>query len=162
MDLLIRGRVLLISLAICLGQGVVFLQAPHQKIRVELHWAEMALSKGLTEARVPKTGERLYLHKEALITNEDIIEAQAVEDPYIKGGYKVNLVFTKKAAERMMKASKLHNGQRLAILVDGLVISAPIIHGSIYDKVSITGEMDKDEAQSIAKSLNQTSRKTTR
>lgn len=155
----ISRRGLLILLTMTLGQGLVFSQAPDRKIQVEFHWAEGAPGKGLTEARVPKTGESIYLHKEALITNQDIIEAQALEDSSTRGGYKIALVFTKQAAERMAKATERSDGKRLAVLVEGRVISAPFLSGSIHDKAVITGEITKVEAERIASELNRASRK---
>ena len=156
----INRRGMLILLTISLGQGLVFSQAPDRRIHVEFHWAEGAPGKGLKEARVPKTGESIYLHKEALITNEDIIEAQALEDYSTSGGgYKIALVFTKQAAERMAKATERSDGKRLAVLVEGRVISAPFLSGSIHDKAVITGEITKVEAEGIASDLNQASRK---
>ena len=159
MDSIIGRRGLLILLTVCLGQGSVLSQAPDRSTRVEFRWAEAAPGKGLAQVRVPKTGERLYLHREVVITNEDIIEAQPLEDPDTKGGYKVSLVFTKQAAERMAKAAQQRTGRRLAVLLDGKVISAPFVSGSIYDKAAITGQITKDEAERIAEALNQASRK---
>lgn len=77
----ISRRGLLILLTITLGQGLIFSQAPDRRIQVEFHWAEGVPGKGRTEARVPKTGESIYLHKEALITNQDIIEAKHLRIP---------------------------------------------------------------------------------
>jgi hypothetical protein len=153
-------RVLLILLIISLGgQGSVFSQVPARRIRVEFRWAESSPGKGLAEARVRKTGESIYLHRQAVIKNEDIIEAEALEDPYTTGEYKVALVFTKQAARRMAKARQRLSGKRLAVLVNGKVISAPFLSGSINDKAVITGDMSKTEAERIANALNGTSRR---
>lgn len=156
---IIRRGGLLVLLTMSVAQGLVFSQAPGRRIQVEFRWAEAAPGKGLTEARVPKTGEAIYLRKEALITNEDITEAQALEDPSTREGYKIALVFTKQAAERMAKATERADGKRLAVLVEGRVISAPFLSGSIYDKAVITGEITKVEAERIASELNRASRK---
>jgi preprotein translocase subunit SecD len=51
------------------------------------------------------------------------------------------------------------DGKRLAVLVEGRVISAPFLSGSIYDKAVITGEITKVEAERIASELNRASRK---
>lgn len=150
---------LLILLAMSLGHGLAFMQVPNRGVKVEFHWAEGAPGIGLTEAKVPKTGESIYLHKEVLITNEDITEAQALEDPSTAGGYKIALVFSKQAAERIAKATERFEGKRLAVLVEGRVISAPFLAGSIYDKAVITGEITKVEAERIARELNRSSRK---
>lgn len=155
----ISRRGLLILLTMSLGQGLAFSQAPEKRVQVEFPWAEVAPGKGLTEARVPKTGESIYLHKKALITNKDISEAQALEDPSTRGGYKIALVFAKPAAERIAKATQRSDGKRLAVLVDGRVISAPFLSGSISDKAFITGEISKVEAERIASELNRASRK---
>jgi hypothetical protein len=58
-------------------------QAPrkdHNLIKFELRSAERDPGKELIEALVPKSDQRIFLHKEVLITNVDIVEAQAVED----------------------------------------------------------------------------------
>lgn len=69
------------------------------------------------------------------------------------------MVFTKQAAERLAKATERSDGKRLAILVDGRVISAPFLSGSIHDKAVITGEITKVEAERLANELNRASRK---
>ena len=164
MVFLIRAVPILLVFTLWVGQALVFSQDLPRLVRVEFRWAETFPGKGLTEATVLGTGEKIYLHKEVIITNKDIIEARAVNDPLKKDGiYQVKLVFTKQAAARMAKSTPVRGGQRLAILVDGKVVSAPFIHGSLYDRVAISGDtITKEDAERIARALNQRSRKITR
>lgn len=135
-------------------------QASLATITVQFRFAESAPGKGLTGAIVHGTNERVYLHKECIVSQKDIIEARVVESDNLLGGTSryVEVIFTKDAAERLAKATKVGIGRLLAIVVDGEVVSAPVVHGTIYERAAISSEkMSKEEAERIAAALSQIS-----
>jgi len=147
-----------IALALSFYSG----QAPrkdHNLIKFELRSAERDPGKGLIEALVLKSDQRIFLHKEVLITNADIVEAQAVEDPsgFVQDTagkshhvYMIQIVVTAEGSERLAKASENHIGKPFAILFDGKVVIAPNVMGSVSEKVWITGKFTREEAEKIA------------
>jgi preprotein translocase subunit SecD len=107
----------------------------------------------LKEATVPGTGEKIYLHKEILITNKDLISATAKKT--FGELFEVILTFREAAAKRIAKGMRFQSGRRLAILVDGKIISAPIIRGAIIDKAAISDwAMTKEKAERLANAIN--------
>lgn len=152
----IAGKIVarLFSCAIWASQTVAFCQGPSHRVKVEFRLAEESPGPGLTAATVPRTGQKIYLHKAAIITSKDIIEAHAGEDPYLYRHYRVTVVFTKRAAQRMRNATQLSHGRLLVILIDDKVISALAITAPISDTAAITGPWTKEEAEGLARALD--------
>jgi preprotein translocase subunit SecD len=121
------------------------------KVKFEIRRAETRPAEGLVEAAVPGTKEKIYLHREADATNKDIADASVTEDPRKKPA--VEVVFTKDGAKRMAAMSERHIDKPVAILVDGKVVSAPVIKGKFAERAVISGEFTKEEAERIVKGL---------
>lgn len=125
-------------------------QAP---VRFELRRAEREPTRELVEAVVVKSGERVYLHKEALVTNSDIVEARVVRG-FTLGDFSIDLTFTTEASERVANATGQHIGRPIAILLDGKVVAAPIVMERFSDKAQISGSFKKEEAERIANGIS--------
>ncbi len=124
-------------------------------IKIELRLAELAPAKDLVEAPVERPPYRkVYLYKEVLISNEDIIEARAVKG-YREGIFDVELLLTQKAGEKFANAIEAHIGGMLAELINGKVVSTPYIIGRPSRTPSISGEFSKEEAETIVRGFNQ-------
>jgi preprotein translocase subunit SecD len=126
---------------------------PLGRIDIEFRAAEREPTKGLKQVTVTDTGEKVYLRKEPIITNRDIVEARALKSLY-GDSFAVEITFTNEAANRMSNMSRYHKGKPLAILMNGRVISAPIVASAIHDKVEIYVKFTRDEAERIAQRLN--------
>ena len=50
-------------------------------VRVELRLAESGHGKGLVEVESPEPGKKLYLHREALVTNKEVHLVSIEKDP---------------------------------------------------------------------------------
>ena len=149
-------RVLLSCLAICLALPHPTLRIPYQHARIEFRWAEMNPGKKLTEAIIPKTQEKIYIHNKAILTNKDVLEAGVTRQPFrTQEVYQVDVTLVHNAAHRMTAATTGHSGLRLAMLIDGKVISAPWVQGIISDKLTISGGMTRLEAEDISNLLRQ-------
>ncbi len=67
-----------------------------------------------------------------------------------KGNMVVGFEFTPEAGEIFGELTGRNIGKRLAIVLDGVVISAPVIQSRISDKGQITGSENSDEAKNLA------------
>ena len=120
-------------------------------VKFEVRRAESKPAEGLTEAKVEGTDEKVYLHKEVELTNEDIASARAATDPSKANVVEVEL--TKEGQKKLSRLTKEHQGKPLAILVDGKVVAAPVVRGEITGDARITGDFTKEEAERIARGI---------
>src|SRR5579872_1766981 len=120
--------------------------------KVEFRRAEKEAAEGLTEATVEGSKEKIYLHKTADLTNEDIAEVKATQDDSKRPA--ISITLTKDGSAKMKKVTEEHLRKPLAILVDGKVISAPVIQTAIAEgEVLITGNFTKEELETLVKQI---------
>jgi|CXWL01.1.fsa_nt_gi preprotein translocase subunit SecD len=82
-------------------------------------------------------GECFRLAVAPLMTNEDVRSAEVIADSF---GFPALLVrLTDIAGERMARATGDHLGGRVAILVDGRIVSAPMIQSRISTDLMVNG-----------------------
>jgi preprotein translocase subunit SecD len=62
--------------------------------------------------------------------------------------------FLQAGAERMRQATANHLGRPVAILIDGKVVTAPVVRSLISDAAMITGDYSREEAERIADGIN--------
>jgi preprotein translocase subunit SecD len=105
--------------------------------------AEPERADGLTEAVVPNDGPTVFLHSENVLTDRDVTSVTFGRDE--NGRVDVTLQIEAAAAKRLAAATKAHLGKRIAILLDGRVITAPIIRSEISDQARITGRFSNAE-----------------
>lgn len=122
-----------------------------QPSKVEFRRAETSPAKGLVEAKVEGTNNKVYLHKEAEIAADDIDSARVGDDGF--GNPAIEFTLTKEGGKKLAKLSDDHRNKPLAIVVDGKVISAPIIRAKISEKALITGKFTQKEAEQIVRAI---------
>ena len=138
--------------ALALGLLTMTATADEKKdVKLEIRAAEKAPAEGLTEATVEGTNQKIYLHKEAAITNEDIADARAARDD--AGNPMVQITFTKEGAKKAEELTKQQKDKWIAILVDGKVVSAPMVTGVISEKAQITGTFTRDRVEKLVQAL---------
>jgi hypothetical protein len=124
-------------------------------VRVEFRLAETEPpeepAEELIEATVAGTSRRIFLHKDALVTNQDITEARVVLNDRNKPAILVR--FAQSAQPKLREATEAHRGKPLAILVDGRVVTAPIVKWRIGESAEIEAGFSREEAERIAKGL---------
>ena len=54
----------------------------------------------------------------------------------------------------MEALSEKHLDKPLAILIDGKVVSAPVVRVKVSDKAQINGKFTKDEVENLVKAIN--------
>jgi preprotein translocase subunit SecD len=107
---------------------------------------------------------------EMAVTNNDFIntlqvqktpllDATSVESAYVTHDVPnrpwVGITFTAAGAKQFAEITRQHIGDQLAIVVDGKLLSAPIIRAEISDgKADIAGNFTEAEAKALAKRIN--------
>jgi hypothetical protein len=121
-------------------------------VRFEVRLAEENPADGLQEAVVALSGRTIYLHRATVVTNGDIARAHASEDG-TSGMFSVVVEFSEEGAAKMRRASQGHIGKPMAILVDGAVMTAPVVRAAIGKSAVIDGHYTKAEADTIVAGL---------
>ncbi|HXF26169.1 MAG TPA: protein translocase subunit SecD [Bryobacteraceae bacterium] len=116
------------------------------------HGGVLPLQTELTPA-VPRGGHREWylLARSAIVRGTDIRDARASERG--TGGWETVFVLTQDAAKRFGRYTENNIGNRAAIVVDGQIISAPVIENRISDTGSIMGMENQEAATDLALNL---------
>jgi SecD/SecF fusion protein len=95
--------------------------------------------------------ERLLVKKKADLGGDRVSESHAY---YGNEGWTVQLKFDSEGAKQFGKITEQYKGHRFAIVLDGVIQSAPVIRDAIYggDAV-ITGKFSEQEARGLASVL---------
>ena len=118
---------------------------------VEFKIGESKPSAGLTKHILPGSEQPIYLPDQAVLTNAHIASARVNDSPQ---GPQIEVVFTEQGRETFAKLTRENIDKRLAIIVEGEVISAPIIKTAIAGgRAVIAGDFTKEEANRIAKGI---------
>jgi len=156
-----RPRFLRFATVALVALGILFLatrvKSPivlesHASVRFEIRLAEDEPGPGLREAFIQGSKRVIYLHQEAVITNEDIARAELAEGPG-PSQYGVSVEFTPAGAEKSSAAARSHEGKRLAILVDDEVVIAPTVRGPLGPSVWINGNYTREQAERIVNGM---------
>jgi preprotein translocase subunit SecD len=90
------------------------------------------------------------LERRAVVTGRDLRSANAAPNPEMPGQWEVRFALSRDAARRFGPFTEANVGQRLAIVLDHRVVSAPVIQSRIEDSGEITGNFNQDEARDLA------------
>jgi preprotein translocase subunit SecD len=91
------------------------------------------------------------LNRTPVITGRDLRDAHAQQGEL--GRWETNFVLTQDAARRFERFTEANIGNRLAIVLDKMVLSAPTIQNKISDTGRITGAANHEEAADLALNL---------
>jgi preprotein translocase subunit SecD len=126
--------------------------ATDDAVTVKFYVAESNPAAGLKQAQVEGDNRKVvYLHTEPVLTRDDIAAARVIMDNNNRPA--IDVGFTKAGQEKMGKATGENIGKRLAIVVNGKVISAPTIRSKITDRAQVTGVFSKGEAEKLAQGI---------
>jgi preprotein translocase subunit SecD len=103
---------------------------------VEIRAAATSAVAGWQQMSAPR-GEAIWVAPDVQLTSRDIARAEARTDP--DAGPSIFLVLTDEGAAKMAALSAKQDNKPIALLLDGQVIWAPIVHGSIGKDVRLTG-----------------------
>ena len=122
----------------------------HARVRFEVRLAEDKSAPGLSEANVSGTEKTIYLHPEIVLSNEDVAIAEVSKDGAARVA--VSLKFTAEGTRKIQAATAGHVGRPVAILIDGVVVMAPLLRSALGDSAMITG-VTAAEAERIANGM---------
>ena len=92
-----------------------------------------------------------------LVSRIPVVRGTDIRDASAAAGelnrWETNFVLTQQAAKKFATYTEASIGQRAAIVVDGIVISAPTIQSRISDTGRITGAANQEEAADLALNL---------
>jgi SecD/SecF fusion protein len=92
--------------------------------------------------------EKLLVKRRPELTGQDVASARPV---FEQRGYEVSLSLTKAGAEAFRRVTRDNINNRLAIVLDNEVVSAPTIQSEIPNgQASITGNFTAEEAKNLA------------
>jgi len=102
--------------------------------------------------RAGETKQVYILSRSAVVTGRDLRDARAQQSGQSLG-WETYFVLTQDAAKRFEAFTASHVGDRLAIVLDKQVLSAPVIKNKISDNGVIEGLSGHDEAADLALNL---------
>jgi preprotein translocase subunit SecD len=117
------------------------------------HGGVLPLNTQLVRA-APRGGQSegwYLLSRTPVITGRDLRDAHAQQGEM--GRWETNFVLTQDAAKRFERFTEANIGNRLAIVLDKMVLSAPVIQNRISDTGRITGAASHEEAADLALNL---------
>ena len=120
-------------------------------VTIEFRLAQTEPGAGLVEFVLPGSGETYYLHGDAAIGNADVATASVIQHGDRPA---VDLLLTQEGAVRFAEFTKANLKRRVGILVDGELVSAPIINAPITGgRAMVIGDFSEEEALRIARGL---------
>jgi preprotein translocase subunit SecD len=149
-----QSAIVLLSLAL-VGANIHVQQRPQARVIIEFRLAESSPSDDLQEVVLEGTSEKLYLHKEIIISNKDVVAARPIPS-FTPRSFDIEIEFSDEGAERISRASTENIGKRIAILIDGKVVVAPVLRSSISHKAVLAGSapsFTKEEAEDLARKI---------
>lgn len=119
-------------------------------VHLEFRAVQSEPEEGYTEQHL-WTGERFYVADSVLLDERDVERAAVVMR---EGRPEVEMVMTIAGAQRWERATERRVGQRIGMLVDGTLVSAPIVRAPIRGgRALLQGNFSEEEAQRIARGL---------
>lgn len=96
--------------------------------------------------------EKLFLSKRVTLTGNDVSNAQP---DGVRVGY-VNVTLSGKGGDKMTRLTKemTHGKDRLAVVLDGRVVTAPVVQSTLSKQFVISGMDGPGEADNVSKVLN--------
>jgi preprotein translocase subunit SecD len=128
-------------------------QAAERKWRsVEFHLAENEAAPGLIRAQMSDQDREVFLHARAELDDRDLDRAEAGKGKYGEPLVRVHL--TKGGARKIRALCEKHQRSSLAIVINGKVISVPVIFGPLVgDVLEITGHLPEEDVARLIQSL---------
>jgi preprotein translocase subunit SecD len=121
------------------------------RVLLEFRPATYEQAPGMSERTIKGSDQKIWIAGQAILANDDVASARASTTPY---GAQVELAFTRDGARRFAVATEQNLMKPIAILVDGEVLSAPIVREKITGgRAIISGDFTLEEAQRIASGI---------
>ncbi|MBN2433131.1 MAG: hypothetical protein JXQ27_16790 [Acidobacteria bacterium] len=125
---------------------------PAPPVKVEFHAAADQPGAGMSFVEHESGEGGIYVAAEILLSNADIESATVQQDDY--GAYQVDITFTEAGGTRFAEITGQSIGRKIAILVDGRLVSDPVIQDRITNgRAVIHGHMSREKAERLARGI---------
>jgi len=148
------STILILSLALVASKTEVQ-ENPQNRVKIEFRLAESSPSEGLQEVSIEGTSEKLYVRKEVIVSNKDVVAARPIPS-LVPNSFDIEIEFSDEGAKKIAKATSENIGKRIAILIDGKAIVAPVVRSTISNKAVIAGSapsFTRYEAEDLARKI---------
>ena len=124
---------------------------PSPSISFRLAFQEQA--PDTTKMQFQSPNEAVYVSKSSILEGSDLLKARVKRGP---AGPLLIITVTPDGAKRVKQTTSSHLGDRLALIVDGVLISAPTIRQPIEgNELSVTSaRLSEREMEDLAKTIN--------
>jgi RNA polymerase sigma factor (sigma-70 family) len=114
-------------------------------------------SEPLPLLRQGTTAQEILHVQKAPFLDQRAIQSAIMQTNLQTGAPEIQIVLSTEGTERLAEVSRQHLGKRLAMLIDGKVISAPVVRSHIGGgRIAISGSFTEQEAVQLAEKINET------
>lgn len=110
---------------------------------LEFRLAEDSETPGWQKMELPGSSKPIFVAPDASINGSQIDKVSFYKDP--NGKPSIGLTLTDDGAKAMKETTSRNFNKKLAIVLDGKVVSAPTIVTTITKEMQITGNFDEDD-----------------
>ena len=124
--------------------------AAEPRVRFEIRRVVEHPQRGSMPMKLRDSDQVLQVSLDAEVTSRDV--EKVVQGAARGGASAVGVYLRPRAADRLQALTTRNQGGRLAIVIDGELVSAPFIRGAIRDRFEVTG-LSGEEATRIYEAL---------
>lgn len=128
-----------------LAQGMVINTSNHPTLAKDM---QAQIDAGATQAAAIPYPDQVF---QTVMTGDVLKEAVAAPDQF--GQWQINFSLTGDGSDQFYNFTSANMGKPMAIVLDGVVLSAPTIQAAIRDQGVITGQFTQQDAESLAVQL---------
>jgi preprotein translocase subunit SecD len=96
-------------------------------------------------------GAAFCLDQRAIVDESGVKSAAVTKE---QNGPWVRLTLTDEASNRLLKATRMNIGKRIAVVLNGRVTAVPVVKAPVSNMVPITGPFTERQANDIAMEFN--------
>ncbi len=123
----------------------------NETLSFELRLAFQENGPGLTEMTFYNSGQKFYLEDSVYLSNVDLRSSKVLES---EGLTQIYIKLTNEGKRKFSKFTLRNIHCNAAMIVDGLLVSAPVIRAQINSgELKIMGYFSEEEAEKIAKGI---------
>ena len=149
---MLKSHLAFTAMMLCFAQATTLVAAEDAPASgVVFRLAETEPGEGLTKAVVLHQEKFVYLHADTLVSDQDVSSVTFDRDE--SGHVGISITIEPAAAKRLSAATKEHLDKPIAIVLDGVVITAPIIRAEISNKARLTGNFSDAELSRLFRAL---------
>lgn len=120
---------------------------------LEIRAVEEQPSAGLTKMTLQGSDREMYVANASVLSDEDVESALLI--PVDNGPYQIKILLTEAGGNKLEAATADSGGKPLAVIVNGKLVSVPIVREKITNRqIIVSGNFAENEARQIVDELN--------